>query len=48
MKHFYNNRVFALIMILLFLFAVVAVSLRPVPAVSGAQSDKDYVLTAPQ
>jgi subtilisin family serine protease len=48
MKHFYTNRVFALVMILLFLFAVVAVSLRPVPAVSGAQSDQAYVLTAPQ
>jgi len=48
MKRFFNNRVFALVMILLVLFAVVAVSLRPVPAVSGAQSEKAYVLMAPQ
>jgi subtilisin family serine protease len=48
MKHFFNTRVFTLVMTLLFLFAVVAMSLRPAPTASGAQSDQAYVLMAPQ
>jgi subtilisin family serine protease len=45
MKHFCNIRVITLVTILLFLLAVIAMSRRPVPAVSGAQSEKSYVLT---
>jgi hypothetical protein len=46
MKYFCNIRVISLATILLLLLAVVAMSRRPVPAVSGAQSVKAYVLTA--
>ena len=41
MKYFCNIRVIYLATILLFLLAVVAMSRRPVPAVSGAQGAKN-------
>jgi hypothetical protein len=48
MKHFCNIRVITLVTILLFLFAVVAMSVRPVPSTSGAQAEKTYVQPAGQ
>src|SRR6185436_11446581 len=48
MKHFCNIRVISLATILLLLLAVIAMSRRPVPVVSGAQSVKSYVLDAGQ
>ena len=48
MKYFCNIRVISLAMILLLLLAVIAMSRRPIPAVSGAHSLKAYVLTAGQ
>src|SRR5688572_11300360 len=48
MKHFCNTRVISLATILLLLLAVIAMSRRPVPAVSGAQPVKSYVLESGQ
>ncbi|HKQ89767.1 MAG TPA: S8 family serine peptidase [Blastocatellia bacterium] len=48
MKHFCNIRVLSLATILLLLLAVIAMSRRPVPAVSGAQGPKTYVLESGQ
>jgi subtilisin family serine protease len=48
MKRFCNIRVITLVTILLFLLAVVAMSRRPVPVASGAQTVKAYVLTTGQ
>jgi lantibiotic leader peptide-processing serine protease len=48
MKHFCNTRVITLATILLLLLAVIAMSRRPVPAVSGAQGPKPYVLESGQ
>jgi lantibiotic leader peptide-processing serine protease len=48
MKHFCNIRVISLATILLLLLAVIAMSRRPVPAVSGAQGPKTYVLESGQ
>ena len=48
MKHFCNIRVISLATILLLLLAVIAMSRRPVPAVSGAQPVKSYVLESGQ
>jgi lantibiotic leader peptide-processing serine protease len=48
MKHFSNIRVSALVTILLFLFAAVAISIKSVPSASGAQPEQTYVLTAAQ
>jgi lantibiotic leader peptide-processing serine protease len=46
MKHFYNIRVSALVTILLFLFAAVAIVIKSIPSASGAQMEHTYVLTA--
>src|SRR5262245_59795181 len=48
MKYFCNIRLISLATILLLLLAVVAMSRRPVPVESGAESVKTYVLTAGQ
>ena len=40
MKHFCNIRVITLVTILLFLFAVVAMRVKPVPVASGAQAEQ--------
>jgi subtilisin family serine protease len=45
MKYFCNVRVITLVTILLFLFTFVAMTLKPAPAASGAQSVQSYVLT---
>jgi hypothetical protein len=46
MKHFCNIRVITLVTILLFLFAVVAMSVKPVPVASGAQAEQTNVQAA--
>jgi lantibiotic leader peptide-processing serine protease len=46
MKYFCNIRVLSLATILLLLLAVIAMSRRPIPAVSGAQAEQAYVLEA--
>ena len=48
MKYFSNVRVITLVTILLFLFAVVAMSVKPVPSTSGGQSKQTYVRPAGQ
>jgi subtilisin family serine protease len=48
MKHFCNTRVITLASILLLLLAVIAMSRRPIPAVSGAQGPQTYVLESGQ
>jgi hypothetical protein len=48
MKHFCNIRMITLVTILLFLFAVVAMSVKPVPSTSGAQAEQTRVRTAGQ
>jgi hypothetical protein len=46
MKYFCNVRVITLVTILLFLFAVVAMSVKPVPSTSGAQAGQTHVRAA--
>ena len=46
MKYFCNVRVITLVTILLFLFAVVAMSVKPVPSTSGEQAEQTHVHTA--
>ena len=46
MKYFCNVRVITLVTILLFLFAVVAMSVKPVPSTPGAQAEQTHVQTA--
>ena len=46
MKYFFSVRVITLVTILLFLFAVVAMSVKPVPSTSGAQAGQTHVHTA--
>jgi hypothetical protein len=46
MKHFCNVRVITLVTILLFLFAVVAMSVKPVPSASGVQAEQTKAPTA--
>jgi len=46
MKYFCNVRVITLVTILLFLFAVVAMSVKPVPSTSDAQVEQTHVQTA--
>jgi hypothetical protein len=46
MKYFCNVRVITLVTILLFLFAVVAMSVKPVPSTSGAQAGQNHVQAA--
>ena len=48
MKYFCNVRVITLVTILLFLFAVVAMSVKPVPVASGVQAEQTQVPTARQ
>jgi len=48
MKHFCNVRVITLVTILLFWFAVVAMSVKPVPSTSGAQAGQTHVQAAGQ
>jgi hypothetical protein len=48
MKYFWTVRVITLVTILLFLFAVVAMSVKPVPSTSGAQAEHPRVQTAGQ
>src|SRR5262245_49886279 len=48
MKYFCNVRVITLVTILLFLFAVVAMSVKPVPVASGVQAEQTQVPTAGQ
>ena len=48
MQHFSTIRVITLVTILLFLFAVVAWSVKPVPSASGAQAEQISVSTAAQ
>jgi hypothetical protein len=46
MKQFFSIRVIALVTILLLWFAVVAMSVKPVPATSGAQAEQTYAPSA--
>ncbi len=48
MKNFFNIRVITLVTILLFLFAVVAMSVKPVPSASGIQAEQTHVPMAGQ
>ena len=48
MKYFCNIRVITLVTILLFLFAVVAMSVKRVPSTSGAQAEQPHVQAAGQ
>jgi hypothetical protein len=46
MKYLWSVRVITLVTILLFLFAVVAMRVKPVKVASGAQAEKINVQTA--
>ena len=46
MKYFFSVRVITLVTILLFLFAVVAMSVKPVPVASGVQAEQTQAPTA--
>jgi len=48
MKYFCNVRVITLVTILLFLFAVVAMSVKHVPSASGVKAEQTHVQTAGQ
>jgi len=48
MKYFFNIRVITLVTILLLLFAVVAMSVKPVPSASGVQAEQTQAPTAGQ